>query len=113
MPDGSEARVNVRLAPFPLNDREILLCRLAWHASGTFDKSDNSGGDPRQQCIIPQMAPISVRWHAGSNGATMRFAPESTDGANAGLNIMRDILEPVRARRRCCIASQKRARAHS
>lgn len=27
----------------------------------------------------------------------MRFAPESTDGANAGLNIARDFLEPVKA----------------
>jgi catalase (peroxidase I) len=35
--------------------------RLAWHASGTFDKNDNTGG---------------------SNGATMRFEPESTDDAN-------------------------------
>ena len=49
--------------------------RLAWHASGTFDKSDGSGG---------------------SDGATMRFEPESTDGANAGLNIMRDLLLPVK-----------------
>mmetsp|Transcript_27357 Transcript_27357/g.42058 ORF Transcript_27357/g.42058 Transcript_27357/m.42058 type:complete len:416 (+) Transcript_27357:54-1301(+) len=48
--------------------------RLAWHSSGTFDKKDGSGG---------------------SNGATMRFAPESTDGANAGLGILRDILLPV------------------
>jgi catalase (peroxidase I) len=32
----------------------------------------------------------------GSNGATMRFAPESTDGANAGLNFARDFLEPVK-----------------
>lgn len=38
--------------------------RLAWHASGTFDKSSKTGG---------------------SNGATMRFKPESTDDANAGL----------------------------
>lgn len=50
--------------------------RLAWHASGTFDKSDSSGG---------------------SDGATMRFEPESTDGANAGLGIARDVLEPVAA----------------
>ena len=48
--------------------------RLAWHASGTFDKADGSGG---------------------SDGATMRYAPESTDGANAGLGIERDILKPV------------------
>mmetsp|Transcript_30786 Transcript_30786/g.45607 ORF Transcript_30786/g.45607 Transcript_30786/m.45607 type:complete len:402 (-) Transcript_30786:766-1971(-) len=49
--------------------------RLAWHSSGTFKKDDGSGG---------------------SNGATMRFEPESTDGANAGLGILRDILVPVR-----------------
>jgi len=49
--------------------------RLAWHASGTFSKEDNTGG---------------------SDGATMRFAPECDDGANAGLNIERDILAPVK-----------------
>jgi catalase (peroxidase I) len=46
--------------------------RLAWHASGTYDKNDNSGGN---------------------DGATMRFEPESTDGANAGLGIMRNLLD--------------------
>ena len=80
--------------------------RLAWHASGTFDKNDGSGG---------------------SNGAGMRFEPESSeiwtirimkmkefgaqflllfllawqtsaDDANAGLGIMRDILKPVKDR---------------
>eukprot|EP00750_Incisomonas_marina_P015788 INCI18643.1.p1 GENE.INCI18643.1~~INCI18643.1.p1 ORF type:complete len:598 (+),score=120.47 INCI18643.1:293-2086(+) len=49
--------------------------RLAWHASGTFDKETGVGG---------------------SDGATMRFEPEATDGANAGLNIMRDLLKPVK-----------------
>jgi catalase (peroxidase I) len=49
--------------------------RLAWHASGTYSAKDRTGG---------------------SNGATMRFAPESEDGANAGLNIERDILLPVK-----------------
>jgi len=44
--------------------------RLAWHASGTFDKRDSTGG---------------------SNGATMRFAPEATDPDNAGLSIIRDL----------------------
>ena len=36
--------------------------RLAWHASGTYSAADQTGGD----------------------GATMRFEPESEDGANAG-----------------------------
>jgi catalase (peroxidase I) len=51
--------------------------RLAWHASGTYDASDSSGG---------------------SNGATMRFEPEISDGANAGLLKMQNILEPVKAK---------------
>lgn len=51
-----------------------MMVRLAWHASGTYSKVDRTGG---------------------SNGATMRFAPESEDGANAGLGIARDILLPV------------------
>jgi catalase (peroxidase I) len=42
-----------------------VLVRLAWHACGTYDIKTKTGG---------------------SNGATMRFAPESTDGANAGLD---------------------------
>ena len=33
----------------------------------------------------------------GSNGATMRFAPEGDHGANAGLKAARDFLEPVKA----------------
>jgi cytochrome c peroxidase len=52
-----------------------VLLRLAWHASGTFDKATGTGG---------------------SNGATMRFAPESAHGANAGLKAARDFLEPVK-----------------
>ncbi|CAH0001061.1 unnamed protein product [Clonostachys byssicola] len=54
-----------------------VLLRLAWHASGTFDKATGTGG---------------------SNGATMRFAPESEHGANAGLIAARDFLEPVKAK---------------
>jgi hypothetical protein len=49
--------------------------RLAWHSSGT-DAPDGGGG--------------------GSDGATMRFEPEVTDGANAGLALMQDILKPVK-----------------
>lgn len=49
--------------------------RLAWHASGTYDKNDGTGG---------------------SDGATMRFEPEMSDGANAGLKMVQDILEPIK-----------------
>lgn len=52
-----------------------VLVRLAWHASGTYDAATDTGG---------------------SNGATMRFAPEGDHGANAGLKHARDFLEPVR-----------------
>ncbi|CAG8952652.1 hypothetical protein HYFRA_00009760 [Hymenoscyphus fraxineus] len=52
-----------------------VLVRLAWHASGTYDKETGTGG---------------------SNGATMRFAPEGDHGANAGLAAARDFLEPVK-----------------
>ncbi|KAK3335507.1 heme peroxidase [Cercophora scortea] len=54
-----------------------VLVRLAWHASGTYDKETGTGG---------------------SNGATMRFAPEGSHGANAGLNAARDFLEPIKAK---------------
>ncbi|KAK8027093.1 cytochrome c peroxidase- mitochondrial [Apiospora marii] len=54
-----------------------VLLRLAWHASGTYDKETKTGG---------------------SNGATMRFAPEGDHGANAGLKHARDFLEPVKAK---------------
>jgi hypothetical protein len=52
-----------------------IFVRLAWHASGTYDKNTKTGG---------------------SNGATMRFSLESSDAANAGLDIARDRLEPVK-----------------
>lgn len=52
-----------------------VLVRLAWHASGTYDADTKTGG---------------------SNGATMRFAPESDHGANAGLKAARDFLEPIK-----------------
>ena len=54
-----------------------MVVRVAWHASGTFDKSDDTGG---------------------SNGATTRFEPESTDPANAGLlSFMQDVDFPFLA----------------
>jgi len=49
--------------------------RLAWHCSGTFDKSDGSGG---------------------SNGCRMRFYPEAGIGANAGLATARAALDPLK-----------------
>lgn len=52
-----------------------VLLRLAWHASGTYDAETKTGG---------------------SNGATMRFAPEGDHGANAGLKHARDFLEPIK-----------------
>merc|ERR1711935_773794 len=54
-----------------------MIIRLAWHSAGTFDQSNNSGG---------------------STGAGMRFEPESTDDANAGLGIVRDMLLPIKQR---------------
>jgi hypothetical protein len=52
-----------------------IAARMAWHASGTWDVRDGTGG---------------------SNGATMRFEPESLDPDNAGLSIIRDLLHPVK-----------------
>ncbi|RDW77077.1 peroxidase-1 [Coleophoma cylindrospora] len=52
-----------------------VLVRLAWHASGTYDKETGTGG---------------------SNGATMRFSPEGDHGANAGLQAARDFMEPIK-----------------
>lgn len=53
------------------------MIRLAWHCAGTYAKDDDSGG---------------------SNGARMRFDPEASWGANAGLKVARDALEPVKAK---------------
>ena len=52
-----------------------IVVRNAWHAAGTFDKSDSSGG---------------------SDGATMRFEPELSDRANGGLTIVHELLAPLR-----------------
>ncbi|KAG0666914.1 cytochrome c peroxidase [Rhodotorula mucilaginosa] len=52
-----------------------VLVRLAWHASGTYDKETNTGG---------------------SNGAGMRYEAEGGDPANAGLEHARRFLEPIK-----------------
>ncbi|KAI8997511.1 heme peroxidase [Pilobolus umbonatus] len=54
-----------------------VVLRLAWHASGTYDKNHKNGG---------------------SDGATMRHKTESQDPANAGLQVARDLLEPIKAK---------------
>jgi cytochrome c peroxidase len=52
-----------------------MLVRLAWHCGGTYDKTTQTGG---------------------SDGATMRFKPESDHGGNAGLQHARALLEPLK-----------------
>ncbi|ODQ82795.1 hypothetical protein BABINDRAFT_29825 [Babjeviella inositovora NRRL Y-12698] len=54
-----------------------VLVRLAWHSSGTYDTNDKTGG---------------------SYGGTMRFAPESTDDANNGLEIARKFLDEFKVK---------------
>lgn len=57
-----------------------VLVRLAWHASGTYDQFSKTGG---------------------SDGATMRFCPEAKHAANAGLEVARNLLEPIKAKYPC------------
>lgn len=52
-----------------------VLVRLAWHASGTYDKATDTGG---------------------SNGAGMRYTAEGEDPANNGLEHGRLFLEPLK-----------------
>jgi len=52
-----------------------LLFRLGWHSSGTYSQADGTGG---------------------SNGATMRFMPESAYDADKGLGVARDFLDLVK-----------------
>lgn len=74
--DALKSEVRAALINQKVNACPITM-RHAWHMSGTFDKTNGTGG---------------------SNGATIRFPPESTDGANNGLHIIRDLLEPVKRR---------------
>jgi len=52
-----------------------VLLRLAWHASGTYDKTTKDGG---------------------SGSGSMRFEPECKHGANAGLHVAREKLEKIK-----------------
>jgi len=62
-----------------LINRKVNACpmavRVAWHASGTYDDGAGTGG---------------------SDGGTMRFEPEHSDPANAGLFIIHDLLLKVK-----------------
>lgn len=51
-----------------------IMVRLAWHDSGTFKVEDGSGGA----------------------NASIRFQPEKGHGANNGLNIAMDLLQPIK-----------------
>lgn len=51
-----------------------IMVRLAWHDSGTYNASDGSGGP----------------------NASIRFMPEKAHGANNGLQIAMDLLEPMK-----------------
>lgn len=51
-----------------------IMVRLAWHDAGTFSAKDKTGGA----------------------NASIRFSPEAGHGANAGLQIARDLLEPIK-----------------
>lgn len=51
-----------------------IMVRLAWHDSGTFNVADGTGGA----------------------NASIRFMPEKGHGANAGLQIAMDLLEPIK-----------------
>lgn len=62
----------------PKGNYSPIMVRLAWHSSGTYDKDDKSSR------------------HGGSDGATMRFEPESSDPANAGLTIPQEVLKPIK-----------------
>lgn len=51
-----------------------IMVRLAWHDAGTYDKESKTGG---------------------ANGS-IRFTPEASHGANAGLKIAHDLLAPIK-----------------
>ena len=93
-----------------------VLVRLAWHCAGTYDKKTGTGGSNGERekkktvplCFrlcnththttAPPPKLTQTLSHTLHSGATMRFAPESDHGANAGLGVARALLEPIKKR---------------
>lgn len=76
-PDVNIAALKSEIRAALINEKSFacpIAMRVAWHSGGTYDQSDNTGG---------------------TNGATMRFEPEISEDANAGLHIVRDMLHLV------------------
>lgn len=82
--------------PFHLSDGSFgpVLLRLAWHASGTFDKETKTGGRYCNDLTMSTHTPRLIC--ESSNYATMRFEPEALHGANNGLNIARGLMEEIK-----------------
>lgn len=78
-PDYSRARekiASILVKPgYDFGSIAPILLRLGWHSSGTYNKTDRTGG---------------------TNGACMRFSPEKSDPANNGLELARGFLEEVK-----------------
>lgn len=72
-PDAVKSEIRAALINKKVNACPMAM-RVAWHSSGTFDKTTRTGG---------------------SDGGTMRFSAEASDEANKGLSIIRDLLHPV------------------
>ena len=88
-----------------------MLVRLAWHCSGTWCEQAKNGKVFTYINSKSITLKGKVDWtkltvdssytffptpSGGSEGATMRFKPESDHGGNAGLGIARKLLEPIK-----------------
>lgn len=89
--------------------RDVVQCACGVRVCGVRRGGDESrAGCGRQDvlylvllalCVARAAASPDARGRAGgSNGATMRFAPESACGANAGLDKARALLDPIHAK---------------
>lgn len=74
-----------------------VLVRLAWHQSGTYTRPDLNTDAPSHSCPAANHLKNSdgSLGVGGSFGGTMRHSQEAGDGANAGLQNARYILEKV------------------